>query len=163
MEITDKKTLKEYDTHCNLFLRKKVPDLRNKDWRYRVGDCIYDYLNKPFPALRKSVHNKENRKTDLSGVNSLLSNHFYYFGEKAEPIPYYLTEIIKHNQGHKKIINIDLIMKFEEWIKTFKENILHADPQMKWQFDKEICESDLSQCAKQHYDEDQDESEETVC
>jgi len=163
MKITDIKTIKEYDEYCNHSLINKIPKWKTKDWRLRVGDCIYDYSKGNEPKIRKGVHNEGNRKRDLSGQNALLSDHFYYFGVEARPLPKELKELIKKNQGHKKIEKLDLIEKFEKWIAQFEKNKLYADPQMRWLFDREITEKELSACAKQHLDNDKDETEEKVC
>jgi hypothetical protein len=87
MKITDKKTLKEYDAFCKNNLTNKIPKWKTKDWRFRVGDCIYDYSIDNEPIIRKGVHNEGNRQRDLGGQNALLSDHFYYFGVEARPLP----------------------------------------------------------------------------
>jgi len=163
MKISDKKTLQEYDSFCNTSLKKKIPNWRTTDWRLRMGDCIYDYSSGLTPTIRKSVHKEGNRKRDLSGLNSLISNEFYYFGEEARPLPTDLKQIIKRNQGHRKIENSDLVTKFENWIKEFEKNRIYADPQMRSVFDKNLTEDVISKCAERHFDEDEDETEETIC
>jgi len=163
MKITDKKTLKEYDEYCVCFLKNKIPKWKTKDWKLKVGDCIYDYSKEIEPIIRKSVHNEWNRKTDLGGQNALFSDHFYYFGVEARPLPTELKELIKQNQGHKKIERNDLVAKFENWIIGFERNKLYADPQMSWLFDREITDEELSLCAKKHLENDENEIEETIC
>jgi hypothetical protein len=163
MKITDIKGLKEYDSYCNKELKNKIPDWKNKDWKNKIGDCIYDYSNGLNPTIRKGVHNEDNRQRDLSGEKSLLSNNFFYFGEDVKPIPYELKEIIKQNQGHKKIENIELILKFEKWINKFENNKIYADPQMRWYFDKQLTDEDIKTCAKTHYEEDIDDTEVRLC
>lgn len=162
MKITNIRTLEEYDEYCNHSLTNKIPKWKTKDWRLKVGDCIYDYSKENEPTIRKGVHNEENRKKDLSGQNALLSDHFYYFGAEAKPLHTELTQLIKKNQGHKKIENKNLIEKFEKWIAQFEKNKLYSDSQMKWLFDREITEKELSICAKQCAIDDEDETEEIL-
>ncbi len=142
---------------------KKIPNQRATDWRLHMGDCIYDYSKGFNPSIRKSIHKEGNRKRDLSGFNALLSDNFYYFGEKAKLLPADLKQLIKRNQGHIKIKNADLIFKFEAWIKQFDKNIIYADPQMRSEFDRQATDNIMSKCAKQEFDEDEDETEETIC
>jgi len=163
MKISDIKTLKDYDKYCKLSLPKKNPNWRTTDWRLRMGDCIYDYSKELKPSIRKSVHNEGNRKRDLSGLNALLSDNFYYFGEEARPLPADLKKIIKRNQGHRKIENADLISKFKNWIKQFEKNKIYADSQMRSLFDRRVTEDTISKCAKRHFEEDENETEETIC
>ncbi len=163
MKITDKKTLSEYDEFCKSNLINKIPKWKTNDWKLRVGDCIYDYSTSSEPVIRKGVHNEGNRQRDLGGHNSLLSDHFYYFGVEARLLPSNLKELIKKNQGHKKIENPNLIQQFEEWIEQFEKNKLYADPQMRWLFDRELSDEEVSACAKEKLENDEDENEETVC
>jgi hypothetical protein len=163
MKITDKKALSEYDEFCKNNLTNKIPKWKTKDWKLRVGDCIYDYSTNSEPTIRKGVHNEGNRQSDLGGDNSLLSNHFYYFGVEARPLPIELKELIKKNQGHKKIEKPDLIQEFEKWIEQFEKNKLYADPQMRWLFDRELSDEEVSNCVKEKLENDEDENEETIC
>lgn len=163
MKITDIKTLSDYDAFCTNSLQNKIPKWKTSDWRLRVGDCIYDYSKGQTPTIRKSVHNEGNRQRDMGGLNSLLSDNFYYFGVEARLLPLELRELIKKNQGHKKIEKVDLISMFEKWITQFEKNKVYAAPQMSWLFDRQVSDDDLSQCAKRHFDDDNDETEETVC
>ena len=78
----------------------------------RMGDCIYDYSNGQVPKLRPSVHQELNRKRDLSGTFVLLSEEFYYFGNKPVLLPEELAPIVKTNQGHMKIESEYLIKSF---------------------------------------------------
>jgi hypothetical protein len=79
------------------------------------------------------------------------------------PIPLELRDIIKKNKGHKKIENIHLIEKFQQWINRFDKNRLYADPQMRWLFDRYVTEKEVTACAKQDLYDDEDETEETLC
>lgn len=163
MKITDIKSLSDYDSYCNNELKEKIPKWFSKDWRKRMGDCIYDYSNGTNPTLRKGVHNEKNKKKDLSGQNSLVSNHFYYFGEEARVLPKELKGIIKKSQGHLKIENDELIKIFLRWIKTFKKNKICGDPQMRYKFDLGPSDDQIIECSTQHLKDDKNESEKVVC
>jgi hypothetical protein len=163
MKITDKKTLQEYDEYCKNELKNKIPNWKTTDWQLRVGDCIYEYSNDNEPSIRKGVHNEGNRKRDLSGDYALLSNHFYYFGVEARPLPFELKPLIKKNQGHKKIELTELVIHFENWIEKFEKNKLYADPQMRWLFDRELSEDEISLCAQSKVENEDEDIEETLC
>lgn len=163
MKISDIKSIEDYDVFCKKELPNKIPNWRTDDWRLRVGDCIYDFSNGGKPTIRKSVHNESNRKRDLSGVSSLLSNHFYYFGEEARPLPNELKQIIKTNQGHRKIENELIVKEFENWISQFDKNKIYANPQMRSLFDKKGIDRVIKTCSNQHSEDDKIETEETIC
>ena len=163
MKVTNKKSLRDYDTYCKTELLKKIPKYYNGvDYRLRMGDCIYDYSKGLNPIQRASVHKAKNIKTDLSGNNALLSNHFYYFGDNPIIIPNELREIIKKNQGHKKIKNEILVDKFVRWISGYKKNKLYGKPQLKYKFeimaDNDIC----NLCSTKHLKDDINNIEEEI-
>ncbi len=134
MEVTDIMTLAAYDRYCSESLMIKIPVLTGNDWRLRVGDCIYDYSDSlKAPSQRpEGVHNKGNTDTDLSGINSLISTHFYYFGDKMVEVPDNLKCIIKKGPGHKKIINESIIRGFIQWVTKFESKRLYGEPQLKY-------------------------------
>jgi len=132
MKISEKKYLKKYDEWCNENMQIKIPKFNSKNMIDQRGDCIYDFSDFP-PKLRQSVHTEKNRKTDTSGKYSLLSTHFYYFGEKPIIIPNELKCIIKQNRGH--LVKNDknepeIVNRFLEWINKYPINICNA-PQLK--------------------------------
>jgi len=163
MRVSDIKSLAGYDAFCKTELPDKIPNKQASDWTARMGDCIYDYGQEPFPAIRAGVHNEGNRDRDLRGKNVLLSDLFYYFGEEPRILPFELRGLIKQNQGHRKIENPYLVSHFEEWISQYERNKLYADPQLRSHFDQEISCSTYSVCAQQHFEEDEVETEEVIC
>jgi hypothetical protein len=163
MKITCKKLLKDYDIYCKTKLKNKIPKYYNRtDYRLRMGDCIYDYSKGNSPILRPSVHKEKNIETDLSGIYTLLSGHFYYFGDRPVLIPTELKDIIKRNQGHKKIENQELIDKFIKWISQYKRNKLYGKPQLKYKCEvltgKEICNF----CSTKHLKSDLENFDEEI-
>ncbi|MBZ9650861.1 Nmad2 family putative nucleotide modification protein [Psychroflexus montanilacus] len=163
MRITDKLTLSEYDKFCSEKLTEKNPSWFSKDWRKRMGDCIYDYSKSDEPTIRKGVHNELNVKRDLSGYNALLSTEFYYFGEEPRVIPQNLKRIIKKNQAHLKIEDLKILADFENWINKFEKNKVYAEPQLGFEFKLEPSEEQINKCSKRHYETEKDEIEETIC
>ena len=117
MKVTKKMTLQQYDEYCRKHLKKKIPKWNNKDPKLRLGDCIYDYSTDP-PTQREGVHKEGNRPTDLGGKYSLLSNHFYYFGDNPINLPNNLLQIVHQTQGHKSSANDRYKEQFIEWIES---------------------------------------------
>ncbi len=146
MKVTEKMTMREYDLFCQQHYPKKIPAWRSKDFRRRVGDCIYDYSNDLPPKVRWSVHDERNRQRDLSGRYALLSNHSYYFGDKPIRLPEHLLPIIHATQGHKSEANQPYVEYFVEWIDRLglQPNKPYGDPQLKSEF---VFDSDIrSKC-----------------
>ena len=137
MKITEKKYLKKYDEWCKENLPIKIPKFNSKNIIEQRGDCIYDFSEFP-PKIRQSVHDERNRKKDVSGKYSLLSTHFYYFGEKPIALPNDLQIFVKGNQGHLVFNDIEIIERFEKWIKTYPLNCCN-EPQLKDLLTKENC------------------------
>jgi hypothetical protein len=130
MKISEKKRLIEYDNYCKEYLPIKIPKFNSDDYVEQRGDCIYDFSVGEHPKLRLSVHTEINRETDLRGEYSLLSNHFYYFGEKPIMLPEDLQIFVKGNQGHFVFDNEEIINKFEKWIEKNIKNVT-KNPQLK--------------------------------
>lgn len=150
MKVSDKKTMKEYDFYCKRNLQKKIPYLSKVDWRIIVGDSIYDYSDSEIPRLRKLIHKEKNKQTDLSGKYTLLSNCFFYFGDKAVDFVHQFPELVKDPKsarGHKIIRNELLIKRFDDWIsQNFVTNKLYGKPQLSWRVDKAVSGECYIEC-----------------
>lgn len=159
MKISEKMSLKEYDELCRNELTEKIPDIYSTDYERKVGDCIYNFENDPKGKLRPSVHNLGNRTTDLSGLNALLSTHFYYFGDNPIPIPNHLTDIIKQGQGHKSDSNNNLRLDFLDWIESlgYKKNQIYGKPQIRIEF-KQSPEGGSNTCSTRCQNDLEDEA-----
>jgi hypothetical protein len=146
MKVTDVMTMKEYDNYCTQELKKKIPFPDKKEWKRIVGDSIYDFSIGGVPRLRKVLHDEDDKETDLSGKNTLISNHFYYFGNKAETIPKQFSKLVKKEQGHLIVDDIILIEEFEKWLSHFELNKLYGDPQLLWKIEEGEYENCKVKC-----------------
>ncbi|MCK5055126.1 MAG: hypothetical protein KAT34_00605 [Candidatus Aminicenantes bacterium] len=133
MKVTKVLSMSDYDKFCQEHLPGKIPDLKSSDFRLRVGDCIYDFADSDSPQLRPGVHDERNKETDLGGKNVLLSDRFYYFGDKPTKLKQELHSIIHKNQGHKSHANDPYADDFKSWLEVFgfHPNILYGEPQLK--------------------------------
>jgi hypothetical protein len=156
MRVTKILSMKEYDTFCGRALTEKIPDWTSSDFRRRVGDCIYDFSRHGKPSIRRSVHNKANRKTDLSGLNVLLSDHFYYFGDRPLCLPEYLLPITHPTQGHKSRFNKRYASRFVSWIENAgrPKNSLLGQPQLRKKLVLCAPEERRKYCSTQNSKED---------
>jgi hypothetical protein len=155
MKVTKVLSMKDYDKFCRISLTEKLPDWTSSDFRRKVGDCIYDFRETRQPFLRRSIHPEENRQTDLAGENVLLSEHFYYFGDKAVELPEILLPLVHSTQGYKSLANAPYVDKFLEWVrdKGWKKNELFGEPQRKRQILSMAEEQCRTSCSKQDREE----------
>lgn len=153
MKVTEKMTLQEYDGFCQSTCPNKIPDWKNRDYRRRVGDCIYDYSGGLPPRMREGVHDERNKERDLGGESALLSDHFYYFGDKPVRLPRHLEPIMHETQGHKSRANDPYRHDFVSWINSwdYKPNSLYGSPQLKLEM---VSDPDVrSKCAQRDVEE----------
>jgi hypothetical protein len=132
MRVTEKLTLAEYDAFARRLCRGKIPVLGHRDVRRRLGDAVYDFRTDP-PLLRPSVHTEGNRERDLSGVYALISDHFFYFGDRPQKLPAKLRTLAAQQQGHRSHANDALVKPFVEWLYSLalEPNELYGTPQYK--------------------------------
>lgn len=138
MKVSDKIGFWGYDLMCQSKLQGKIPDWESKDFRRRVGDCLYDYTDGTPPKMRLGVHDERNRETDLGGDHVLISNHFYYFGDKPIKLPENLKPLIHSQQGHRVDSNQEYLEEFLKWIENsgLEINKLYGEPQLKSEFER---------------------------
>jgi hypothetical protein len=155
MKITKKLSLKEYNDYCIKQLPNKIPDIYNKDHKRHLGDCIYDFSNANKITLRESVHVHEDISTDLGGINALLSDNFYYFGNNPINLDDQFWLLIKSNQGHRSVSNNNIKKQFVEWFlsKGYERNKLYGLPQRKIDLlNKPDCKTECSIKQKQFWE-----------
>lgn len=134
MKVSQVMSLKKYDEYCRGRLTDKIPDINNKDFRRRMGDCIYDYESGQ-PILRPSVHGQQNVEKDLRGVNALISDCFYYFGNAAVELPEEFSVMVRQGQGHQSTRNQFIKDEFVSWLEgSFERNKLYGEPQVQIDF-----------------------------
>jgi hypothetical protein len=132
MRIDTVLSMQEYDQYCQANMPAKIPATKSRDRRRRVGDCIYDFGKRKSPRIRTGVHGSANQATDLSGMNALLSEHFFYFGDAPIRLPRKLHPILHPFQGHKCRKNAPYEQAFIEWIEELRltPGELYGDPQL---------------------------------
>jgi hypothetical protein len=147
MKVSRVLSLEDYDRWTKRTLPKKIPSLKSRDWRRKLGDSIYDYSGLR-PKQRAGVHDKDNMNTDLRGKNVLVSKHFFYFGDNAKLLPFSLRAIAQQIQGHRVHKNKPYVEPFLEWLESLKlvPNRLYGKPATKPSSDS--CKT-RSHCAKQ--------------
>jgi hypothetical protein len=119
MRVDEVLSLAEYDQRCRQHWRHRIPNISSADLSERLGDCIYDF-SRGEPIQRPSVHGPLNKAKDLSGQNALISRHFYYFGNRAIPLPPHLAEICHQTQGHRSDANAPFFEDFVRWLREGK-------------------------------------------
>ncbi len=80
--------------------------------------------------------NHEHLNTDINGRNVLISDLFYYFGNKAPAIPNNLIKICHSTQGQKKITS-QLADDFIDWVTNNYNTGIHGDP-LNWNEYKQL-------------------------
>jgi hypothetical protein len=166
MKVSNKLTLKEYNDYCLAKLPGKIPDIKNIDKRRQLGDCIYLPNENNVMQQRDGVHFKSNIPIDLGGKNALLSDHFYYFGDKPIDLKKELYPIIKDGQGHRSKSNIPYEEKFLEWIEELNltPNHLHGKPQIEIDFSSRIKEiEECANCRLINHLKDEEECQKGIC
>lgn len=133
MKITKILSFEEYDALCKTKLHIKIPQIDSDNAIAHKGDCIYDFSSRDTvsPKQRAGAHKPCERDRDLSGLNVLLSNHFYYFGDSAIFLPTLFLNFQKKGRGHRIISDQHLVNEFEKWISNYKLNSLYGEPQKK--------------------------------
>lgn len=136
MKVTQRMTFQDYDSYCRTELQGKIPNWRTSNFVDKIGDCIYDYSTGKSLIIRKGVHNEKNMITDLNGKYVLLSNQFYYFGDRAKyhELPESLLPIVHQYPSHKSDCNEPYVKNFIKWICKFKKNNLYGEPFYKDKF-----------------------------
>lgn len=117
MRVEEVISLEEYDRLAPTRWPHRIPNIGSKTVQERLGDCIYDYSSGA-PIQRQGVHDNGNIKTDLSGLNVLISGDFYYFGSSAIQLRTSLLPICHQTQGHKSTFNAPYFDEFVEWIRS---------------------------------------------
>ena len=166
MRVTQKMTMEEYDQFTRLKLPRKIPQMKSADPRRRFGDSIYDFAAPipPIPLFRPSVHGEGNRSTDLRGGFVLLSNHFFYFGDKPVALPNALSKIVKQGQGHKSLSNAPFVDDFVQWIHDlgYQPATLIGNPQMWSQMDFQDSHESCAVGRKQEAEADLTEPDDSL-
>ena len=158
MRISHTISMREYDELCRQSLHGKIPNWSSRYFSKRMGDCIYDFTRPGRPRLRRSVHTHNNRAVDLRGKKGLLSDHFFYFGNRPRSLPSHLLPIVQRTQGHKSRSNGVYVDQFVTWIHSLKlrPNRMYGEPIEK----RRLCESARARaiCSNRHHEADcQDE------
>ena len=131
MKVTEKVTLEQYWDDSRFQYKKPI---MNGTLVTMFGDNFYHKNENGEWVQEDSAHcnldgtcHPEHLEKDTGGSNVLISEHFYYFGDKAPKIPDVLLEVCHTTQGQKKItgqLAIDVVTWLEE---NFKRGI-HGDP-----------------------------------
>lgn len=132
MKVTEKIALDDYWHDARFQYKKPV---MNGTLVTMYGDNFYHKDSSENWIQEDSAHcmtngscNPEHLRKDTGGKNVLISEHFYYFGDKAPTIPIGLHDVCHITQGQKIVTPDELATAFLEWVtKNFHQGI-HGDP-----------------------------------
>lgn len=137
MKISEKLTFEQYSK--DIRFKRKIPSHGVVNER---GDNIYSKNEDRRWAQRPSYHGKKDMPHDLSGSYVLISEHYYYFGRNAIPIPRRFSKVIKKGPGHKCNFNEGMVMSFVRWIEEGHRKGISGQPcnlEKRLSFDKGKC------------------------
>lgn len=132
MKVTEKLTFEQY-WKDERYICKRPNFTRSKKFCY--GDNIYHKNTQSGQWLQENSHhsyddgiNYKNLSKDTGKDAVLLSNTYWYFGNRAINIPCEFNEIIASARAHKRIKNEGLILHFLKWIEREYEQGINGIP-----------------------------------
>ncbi len=137
MRVTEKLTFNEYWSNPKFLDKRPV---RNGSRKMMVGDNIY-YFDEDAGGWNQvdSHHsnadgsvNRFNLERDTQSNSVLVSEHFYYFGSEAPPVPKSLLDKLGYrNQRSHRVFEDTEAKRLIEWIeKSFRSSLnqVSGDP-----------------------------------
>lgn len=131
MKVTEKMSLEDYWEDKRFRYKRPV---MNGPLVTMFGDNFYHKDENGKWIQEDSSHckldgtcNSEHLQKDTGGRNALISEHFFYFGDKAPIIPTHLMEICHTGIGEKKVPD-QLADAFLVWITSNFHLGIHGDP-----------------------------------
>ena len=123
MRVTEKITFDKYSKDGRF--KYKIPTTGQLE---SLGDNIY-YKNQFGEWVqRKSLHKHKDIKRDLNGRYVLISDCYYYFGDKSLEMPDNFKGIIKKGPGHKGNFDEKLVLRFLNWLENNHHKGLIGNP-----------------------------------
>lgn len=109
--------------------QKKKPNVGG-EWRERCGDNIYrrDSDGRWQQSWSRHHQSDEHRRRDTKYPYVFVSDHFYYFGEKAAPIPDDCQDLVQRRQGCKCNHDPDTVARLLAWIEAYFAPGIHGQP-----------------------------------
>jgi hypothetical protein len=86
-------------------------------WWQPLGDAQYHRDESGEWRQRRGCHGPGLMKKDLSGLNALVADEFYYLGHKAVALPASLKGVVTQTQGHRRIRDIAVVQAFVAWVR----------------------------------------------
>jgi hypothetical protein len=136
MKVTDRITLESYWNDSRFQYKKPV---MNGSLVTMFGDNFYHKDQGGNWTQEDSSHsnsdgtsNDEHLKRDTEGKNVLISEHFYYFGNKAPVIPKELLDVCHKTQGQKLVTPDELAIDLIKWITANFRRGMSGDP-LNWE------------------------------
>jgi hypothetical protein len=102
----------------------KRPSPSKDRWRI-LGDNIY--APDPDGTLkqrRNPFHSGKDVERDLSGLNVLICERFWYFGSSAPELPAHLLATVKRGPGHRCVKSPDLLSEVIGWLHLYPQGIV---------------------------------------
>lgn len=129
MQVTDIIALEDYDAFAGDYCPRKIPRPTAADWRWRLGDAIYDFSTRP-ASIRPGDHGHtiHHRRHDLGGSNVLTSRTFWYFGGDGPKLKGRLRTLVIQGKGHRSTMNGTLLPSFLNWIKRLGRRGVRGRP-----------------------------------
>jgi len=97
-------------------------------YQQRCGDNIYHKSPEGQWKQRPSYHRPRDMARDLSGLNVLIAEHFYYFGSNAPEIPPKYGDLVPRGRGHRCNLKADVVERFLDWLQLSFEPGVHGGP-----------------------------------
>lgn len=115
----------------------KRPKLKGENWR-RYGDNYYTFENGHWHQKTNLHHKIDQMPKDLSGLNVLVCDEFWYFGCKAKKLPKRFLGVVKSGPGHKIIDDVGFITDFWIWLNKMERG-LHSQPYLSKSDETKSC------------------------
>lgn len=106
--------------------KHKRPSVGKEHWKI-LGDNIYaPDADGVLTQRRNPFHSNQDITRDLSGLNVLVCDRFWYFGASAPDLPSALLECVKRGPGHRCVTSPDLLAGFLDWLLQHPRGITGA-------------------------------------
>ena len=132
MQVTEKISLEDYWNDARFQYKKPVMNgtlvtMNGDNFYHKAADGNWIQEDSAH-CMTNGTCNPEHLRKDTGGKNVLISEHFYYFGDKAPIIPKELIEVCHTTQGQKIVTPDQFALDLIDWVTNNFRTGIHGDP-----------------------------------